>query len=264
MKKLINYLVVAGMVLGLGACNKDDDDPQIAGVFKGPVVQYHDGKVNSWVKLSAQGAPEQLGISIDEDVMENLPTTGGEGGHHNHENSVTINLHPKALENTPFKHIGLDWNPAGHEPEDIYTVPHFDFHFYMMDENERLAIPPFEQNTAAFENFPAVEYFPANYVPTAGGVPQMGKHWVDVTSPELNGAPFTQTFIFGSYNGKVNFYEPMITKKFLEETNSYERSIPQPSKFQEAGYYPSKLKVRKNGKLTEVILDGFQYHQKSN
>ncbi len=49
-----------------------------------------------------------------------------------------------------------------------------------------------------------------------GGVPQMGAHWVDVTSPELNGSTFAQTFIYGSYDGQVNFYEPMITLDFLK------------------------------------------------
>jgi hypothetical protein len=29
----------------------------------------------------------------------------------------------------------------------------------------------------------------------------MGVHWIDPKSPEFNGGKFTQTFIFGSYDG---------------------------------------------------------------
>jgi len=94
----------------------------------------------------------------------------------------------------------------------------------------------------------------------------MGAHWVDVTSPELNPehpALFTQTFIFGSYNGKVIFYEPMITHAFLKNTSEYERPIPQAAKFQKSGYYPTKMKVSKHDGVTEVILDNFVFRQQS-
>ncbi|MGI8637700.1 MAG: hypothetical protein ACR2KZ_20055, partial [Segetibacter sp.] len=60
---------------------------------------------------------------------------------------------------------------------------------------------------------PTASYLPQNYFPGAP-VPQMGKHFVDIASPELNGQPFTQTFIYGSYDSKVTFYEPMITLDF--------------------------------------------------
>jgi hypothetical protein len=43
----------------------------------------------------------------------------------------------------------------------------------------------------------------------------MGSHFVDITSPEFNGGIFTQTFIFGSYESNVIFYEPMITLDYL-------------------------------------------------
>jgi hypothetical protein len=91
----------------------------------------------------------------------------------------------------------------------------------------------------------------------------MGNHWVDVTSPELNGAKFTETFLMGSYDKKVIFYEPMITKAFLKTANQWERNIPQPEKFQKDGYYPTKLRVVKHDGVTEIILDGFVRRQAS-
>jgi hypothetical protein len=91
----------------------------------------------------------------------------------------------------------------------------------------------------------------------------MGNHWIDTTSPELKGVPFTQTMILGSYDSKVIFYEPMITKAFLQTANNYERAIPQPAKFQQTGYYPTKLRVVKHDGVTEIILDGFVHRQAS-
>ena len=91
----------------------------------------------------------------------------------------------------------------------------------------------------------------------------MGAHWVDVTSPELNGQPFTQTFLMGSYNSKVIFYEPMITEEFIRSHNSYQRAVPHPEKVQTDGYYPSKMRVEtmQDGTVNIILEDfGFRYH----
>lgn len=100
----------------------------------------------------------------------------------------------------------------------------------------------------------------------ADPVPTMGKHWVDVTSPELNPnnpQPFTQTFIYGSYDSKVVFYEPMITLDFLKTTANFERLIPQPAKVQQSGYYPTKMRVQKQGNAVSIILEGLVYRTAS-
>ena len=108
----------------------------------------------------------------------------------------------------------------------------------------------------------SAEYLPANYV-SGPPVPQMGKHWIDITSPEFNGATFTQTFIYRSYDSKITFNEPMITKAFLDNTTQFERSIPQPAKVQKTGYYPTKLIVVRQAEGTAIILDGFVYREAS-
>ena len=55
----------------------------------------------------------------------------------------------------------------------------------------------------------------------------------------------------------------MITRDFLQNTNKFERSIPQPAKFEKAGYYPTKMKVEKHGQQVEVTLSDFQQRQAS-
>jgi hypothetical protein len=61
-------------------------------------------------------------------------------------------------------------------------------------------------HTVKFDHkLPEADYFPAKHM-AAIGIPKMGKHWIDVTSPELSGQKFSQTFLFGSYDSKVIFY----------------------------------------------------------
>jgi hypothetical protein len=36
----------------------------------------------------------------------------------------------------------LDWNPRGHIPDGVYTVPHFDVHFYLITREQREEIVP--------------------------------------------------------------------------------------------------------------------------
>lgn len=178
---------------------------------------------------------------------------------HNHDNSIVVPFHDQVKGITPFKHIGLDYNPDGHEPTAVYGLPHFDFHFYLMSEAERDAIPSYDIDSSKFLAFPAPEYMPANYAPIPGGVPKMGTHWIDVTSPELRGQIFTQTFIYGSYNSKVTFYEPMITLNYLKTTSTFSRNIPQPAKVKVSGYYPTKMEVRKHDGITDITLTSFVY-----
>lgn len=254
MKKIFLVLTVATTLF---ACKKVNDKEK---TFKGATVQVHDGKAWSTLKLNEDGAPEQLAITINDAAMNSLPTEGGEGGH-NHDNNLVVPLHPKALETTPYKFIGLDWNPAGHPPQNIYTLPHFDFHFYMVPEAEVTGAT----DMAKIMVEPAADYIPANHV-AGPPVPQMGLHWVDITSPELNPnnpATFTQTLITGSYNGKVTFLEPMITLEFLKNTTSFERSIPQAAKVQTTGYYPTKMRIIKQAGETTIRLEAFVFRQGS-
>ncbi|MDI3320698.1 DUF5602 domain-containing protein [Pinibacter soli] len=259
--KKIGFFVLAIMLI-VSSCKKDNDGH--SGIFKGPVVQVHDGKAWTWIQLDNSGKPEKLGITIDDAALNSLPIGGdGHTGHdHSGENDWILKYHPKASI-LPFDHTGLDWNPAGHEPEPIYGKPHFDFHFYMTSADAVDAIPPYELDSLKFNNWPAPAYLPANYFNAGGGVPKMGAHWVDPTSPEFNGQPFTQTFIYGTYDGKVTFYEPMITLDFLKNNTNFERSIPQPLKVQKSGYYPTVERVVKHDGLTEVVLDGFVFRTQS-
>ena len=258
MKKILAFAVAA---ISFASCKKDDLERN--GIYKGPAVNVHGGKAWTWVQIGKTGDPEKLGIAITDEALNTVPVGGnGEGHGHGMENSWTLKFHPKAGV-TPFNHVGLGWNPTGHEPEPIYGKPHFDFHFYMPTAQEIDAIPPYEVDSSKFKNWPAPAYFPATYFNPGGGVPKMGAHWVDVTSGEFAGQPFTQTFIYGGYDGKVIFYEPMITLDFLKNSSNFERTIPQSARVQKTGWYPTKMRIVKHDGLTEIVLDGFTLRQQS-
>jgi hypothetical protein len=254
------FILAFGAALLITSCNKDSGNKK-HGIFKGPEVQVYDGKAWTWVQIDPNGAPLRLAVSLTDAALKSMPASG-HGDGHSHGDMWTLKFHSKANV-TPFNHLMLNWNPNGHEPEIFYGKPHFDFHFYTTTPQEVAAIPPYDVDSLKFKNWPAPSYFPANYFNPGGGVPQMGAHWVDPTSGEFNGLGFTETFIFGSFDGKVTFYEPMITKEFLMNNANFERSIPQPAKVQKTGYYPTKQRVIKHDGLTEIILDKFVYRTQS-
>ncbi|MCF3111520.1 DUF5602 domain-containing protein [Niabella sp. CC-SYL272] len=228
--------------------------------YQGPEVMFHEGKASTWYETDVDDKPLRLAIWMDDAAWNSLPTEADvqAGGGHHHTNNTVLAFHPK-VDQRIFNHVGLDWNPQGHEPAPVYGLPHFDFHFYSMSPNEVAAIPAYEADSSGFKNWPEAAYFPVNYINPGGGVPKMGCHWMDVTSPELNGAVFGQTFLYGSYNGKVTFMEPMITKAFIEANPEFSRAIPQPAKVQLSGYYPTTMRLHRSGNAREVILEHFIY-----
>jgi hypothetical protein len=252
MKKVTLILLVVAFITN--ACDKNNDQ---SGVYQSEKSSFYNGKAWNWVQLDADGNPTQAAIVIDDAALNSLPVGGN-----NNPFDASIKFDSRSSAN-PFTHAFIDWNPNGHEPLFIYGKPHFDFHFYIASEADRKAIPEYTADSIKFKNAPAAAYLPANYINPGGGVPEMGAHWLDATSPELSGAPFTQTFVYGTYNSKVTFYEPMITLDFIKANTTFERTIPQPAKYQTTGYYPTKMRLSRHDGVTEIILEGFVSRQAS-
>lgn len=255
MKKLITLF----SFLALIAVSCKDEDTT-AGTFTSEKETFYNGKAWTSIQVDDNGNPVQASIILDDAALNSLDTSSGVA-----EYSISTDFNNRAT-SSPFKHAYINWNPHGHDPLFVYGKPHFDFHFYMVNESERSTIPPYNVDSSKFLIVPSADYFPPNYINPGGGVPGMGVHWIDITSPEFsqpNPQPFTQTLIYGSYNGKVTFIEPMITLEFLKNTTNFERSIPQPAKYQTSGYYPTKFRVWRHEGVTEVILSDFVLRQAS-
>jgi hypothetical protein len=229
----------------------------------GDAVTLGNGTAHAYLTMNGN-EPVELGIAISKEAMATLPAAKM-GNHNDHVPGETFfpNLLPLPKNNvTQYKLIELDWNPMGHEPEGIYNKPHFDFHFYLIDRGEWETITPedpqFQQKGTLA---PAAEYVPAGYIaPMPLVVPKMGLHWLNPASAELSQkAPFTTTFIYGSWNGKFIFTEPMITKAFIEETKDTTIAIPVAQKYQIPGYHPSSYRLRFDEASQEyrIALTGF-------
>jgi Domain of unknown function (DUF5602) len=253
MKKRMMLAAVAATIF-MVACKKDEDEnlPNGDKFIYGAEVQVGNGKARSFFEPDESNHPKTMGIAIDEAALENLP---------GHESFFVLPLPSIAAQTTPYNHISLDWNPHGHGPAPIYDKPHFDMHFYMIDEAEKNLI---DTTNPALNILPDSNFIPRFYFPEPGGINKMGKHWADFTSPELNPvnpAPFTSTFIYGSYNGKVIFHEPMITRAFLLTKPDTLMDIKQPQKFENPGHYPVKYQIKFDSekKQWRIILRDFEH-----
>ncbi|NND78992.1 MAG: DUF5602 domain-containing protein [Maribacter sp.] len=233
--KNVKVILFFSLCLFIFACNDDDGGDMIQTEFAGPEVNVGDGQAWTYVQTDEEGTPLAIGVKFTEAALTNLPT----GSHHADEFMMQL---PSGITVPPFDHITLDWNEHGHEPMMVYDLPHFDIHFYFMSESERNKIGP--NDTIQFNKPLAAKYLPPMYLETPGGVPRMGAHIIDLLSPEISGTDiFTHTFIYGKYDAKVNFLEPMVTKAFLDSKTTMNKEIRQPVEWQNSGYYPQRYSI---------------------
>lgn len=254
MKKLsILWLIVITMVM-ITSCKKGEE-PVVNNLVYGKKAALGNGYIRSFVRFERNLKdpltliPEAIGVRFNASALNGLPSSLPE-----YETPVAL---PSEAKGIGIDHIEVDWNPNGHEPDHIYTFPHFDFHFYMITLAEQAAVVPGPDLTPVDR-----QYVPKDYMSGVVAVPNMGVHWVDSLAPEFHGQMFTSTFIYGFYHGEMTFLEPMATKAFIETKPSYAMTIKQPMAFQRHGYYPTVLKIWYDSqqKEYEVALSGLQYH----
>ncbi len=244
-------LLALGAILALPAPVEGLDppltDPEIV---YGPAVRLGDGSARTYVIVESE-RPLEVGVAVDQAFLTSLPEDGAPGGlvMPNGHSMFEYALEMPEGHGTPFQHATLDWIPAGHEPPGIYDKPHFDVHFYTISAEERRAIrpddPTFLEKGA---RLPEAEFVPAGFVdPGMGAVPMMGVHLVDPTSPELRAEapePFTHTFLYGSWDGRLIFLEPMVTTAFLAEKHDLSFPIAVAERYDPEGYYPASYSIR--------------------
>ena len=227
----------------------------------GAATRVGNGRARTYVVTDQRNdrTPLEIGVVLEERALEGLPATG----------MSMFDLALPARNPTPYRLVELDWNSHGHEPDGVYSVPHFDFHFYTITAAERNAIDPVALGDAAYQamanNLPPEAERSQFYVPLSPpqgpvvAVPRMGAHWADLRSPELQGAfghpenyrPFTTTFLHGSWNGRFIFDEPMITRAFILGRKSAQSQAARDSiiavssaqQYSPSGYRPAAYRV---------------------
>ena len=209
--------------------------PDDSGTFFGPVTVMASGTGRAYVTLDRAGIPTELGLAITEASLTGLPVGAAE---------YEFELPPQATATTPYRHVGVNWQPTGHQPAMIYTLPHFDVHFFMITSAERGALLLGDaQLLAKMTRMPGDAFIPTGYV-TGNPTARMGMHWTDPNAPERKGALFTKTFIYGSYDGTFIFGEPMVTKAYLETKPAADvTTINQPAQYASTGYQPTTYTI---------------------
>lgn len=253
--------------------------PPPDGTTWGEPLPLGSGEAKAFVTLDEDGHPRLAGISLDEAALSDLPEEPGDGRWDVKDTGGNVIMSccgheyilplPEEAAATPFENIIINWNPTGHPPAGIYDAPHFDLHFYTIPNEERVVIAPAASNemcsapnppdiggehpvpvsceTFKMATMPLPEdQLPPGYTSVGEVAPGMGDHLVNLQAPELLGeAPFTYTWIYGAYGGRLIFYEPMITLAYLQEKNEDVCSpIPMPETMPEPGYYPTQYCIR--------------------
>jgi hypothetical protein len=148
--------------------------------------------------------------------------------------SATLALPAAAQAATGLTHLTVFWEAMGHPPGP-YLTPHFDFHFYTIASDQRMAMDCSDLSKPA--ELPAGYALPDVALPppmasmigtnTLVGlcVPGMGMH--SLLSSELESSDlFRGTMVVGYYQGRPIFVEPMLTKAMLLEQKSFDLAIP--------------------------------------
>jgi hypothetical protein len=258
----------------------------------GTPTKLGNGMIRTYIVVDEKDSrrPLEVGVAMSEESLEGLPAGTPMPGHGHHTMGNVLLLDLPAQNPTPYKFVQFDWNPNGHEPDSVYTVPHFDFHFYTVPVEVRNSIVPSDPRYAEkAASFPAAQYrypFYLDAATAAGGIPAaaatvplMGLHWLDVRSPELQkltgnpGAwqPFTKTFIYGSWDGQFIFDEPMITRAYILSKKTatdpavIDELIPVPTaqQYSPAGYYPSAYRITWDAQAKEYRIAVTQLSWKS-
>jgi len=261
--KIINrgslILMIAAMVMTfILGCSESRNPGPTAMTYNGPHRDLGNGSAYAFETIDVNGKPIAIGLRMSEAVLTGLqsePPHDGTGWE-------TIIPLPKKAATSGYDHIGIDWNPKGHIPNGIYDRPHFDFHFYMISQAEKEKITAKGEDLARAHKAPAPEYMPEGYIlPKGTEVPRMGAHAIDPSSPEFNKHRFTKTFIYGFYDGQMVFFEPMMTKAFLETKPNTTDRIKLPKSYAKNGYHPTAYSVRYDAiqREFEISLDNLVY-----
>ena len=224
-----------------------------ARIYTGTPSPVGNGFARVAVATDASGAPTSVSLLVDANALQGLPEPTAT----QHEWEYVVAM-PQGAPATGYDHVVLNWNPKGHPPQGVYSVPHFDVHFYVISRASQEAVT-FQGNEAGPGLAPPdARLIPAGYVvPPDTAVERMGAHGINPSGPEFHGKPFTHTFIYGYYRGSMIFVEPMVTLAYLKTLPDVTTAVRTPATYSATGYYPTKYRIgfdRERGHYSIALL----------
>lgn len=252
MLKAASALVASAVVGGFAASAS-------AATYEGAPVMVGEGFARVVVETDAADKPDAISVLLSRDALGSLPPAP------NPDNKEGAWLYPLPMPeggpSTGFRTVVIDWMPHGHPPPHIYSVPHFDFHFYTMEAADidriRFSGPDDPLARVSDSSLLADGY----QVVAETAVDRMGVHAIDTTAAEFHGKPFTSTLIYGYYDGALVFVEPMVTRDFLISEPDFTAAVKRPAHISRTGHYPSNYEVRYDaaGENWKISLTGLEY-----
>jgi len=269
----------------MGAAGARDRPATELTAHDGESAEVGDGTAKTGATTNSSGELVSLDVHLDGDALSSVDRDETEP----HE-SVAAHLElPNPVDTHQFTFVGLHYNPVGHAPPGIYTIPHFDFHFYMVEEDLVEGIGP-GPGIATYEV--PDRQIPERYVFENPRliVPEMGEHLLDETAPEFGDGEFTHTYVYGAYDpsidpkkpagtkevqmqgetqelpvfegdgeGQLHFVEAMVTNEFMTGLGEgVTTDVATPEAFQTEGHYPTAYSVTPNESGATVSIEGFE------
>lgn len=279
-RSLLKLLGTGGVLTlgsGIAATSGNDEDEDDGtgsanrGHHEGESTAVGDGEVTAYVTTTPMGAISSLGVHIDGDAMEvfgdeevvanlDFPTETTDGAE---------------LDTHQFTYLRFEYLPEGHIPKGVYDVPHFDFIFFMLDEETvegiearpaQYSIPEAQMPTDHIR--PPLADTNGDGEPDAPLVePKLGEPITDPAFPEYQeDGEFTQTHLYGAYDpdgdgvGELMRFEPMITAGYVDRVLAnglLQGNVPldigqqvelkTPAEYATADEYPTAYVLRPDG-----------------
>src|SRR4051794_19387296 len=159
MRLLTLSLFIISGVFTLSSCKKEDTNTDYT-TSKGAAVEVGEGHAQTSITINHAGVPQEIGVVFTNDALVGLPDVN---------TLYVLNLPPEAIEATLFKNVVVGLSAHGHVlPPTGKIDEHFDVRFFMMSNEERLAIPAPASSTfpagGGFDVTPMAGYLPPNYV----------------------------------------------------------------------------------------------------
>ena len=239
--------------------------------YQGDSAELGSGTVSTYVEMDTAGDLRAIGVRVSASAIESLPVepdgtapcfdVDGDGAEDPQSECFMMLRRDLRLPTAasqavaPFGYVPFNLNPEGHPPPapPVYAEPHFDFHFYLVGLEDvkqiRTGTCGFFIDCEVYERARVpvpVEYMPQDYIEVGAAAGEEGNHLLLSTAPELGDPPanFTQTFIFGSYDGHIIFYEPMIAVSVFTTALDECHEVALPAAWEVAGPYPTRYCMR--------------------
>lgn len=223
-----NGWFLAASMMTLFACSGADTAPvEVAGECQ----DVFEAQVCTWATVNGSDVLE-FGATIPMASIENAPAEVPMAWPP--PTVASVRLPEAATAATGYTNMTVYWEPTGHAPA-TFMVPHFDFHFYTISSDDRMAID------CADETKPATladgyampdEVLPEEVAAMIGVstlvglcVPEMGMHSLSAVEMASE-TPFSSTMVVGYYHGRDIFIEPMISRAALLERRSFDLTVP--------------------------------------